>query len=65
MIVFNGRCLYRQLQSFIAYYRRSQTHLALPKDSPEPRSIQPPGLGRNFARQEVGGLHHGYERRAA
>ena len=42
MIVFSERCLYRHLQSFTEYYHRSRTHLALEKDSPEPRPIQPP-----------------------
>ena len=37
LIVFNQRCLYRHLQSFTDYYHRSRTHLALAKDSPEPR----------------------------
>src|SRR4051794_37229370 len=39
MIVFNERCLYRHLKSFAEYYHRSRTHLALEKDSPEPRPI--------------------------
>ena len=65
MIVFNERCLYRHLRSYIDYYHRSRTHLALEKDSPEPRPIQPPALGRIIAIPEVGGLHHRYERRAA
>ncbi len=41
------------------------THLALAKDSPEPRPIQPPGMGSVVAISQVGGLHHRYERRAA
>jgi putative transposase len=65
MIVFNERCLYRHLQSFINYYHRSRTHLAFEKDTPEPRPIQPPTLGRIIAIPEVGGLHHRYERYAA
>jgi putative transposase len=64
MIVFNDHCLYRHLQNFY-YYHRSRTHLALGKDSPEPRPVQPPALGRIIAIPEVGGLHHRYERRAA
>ncbi len=32
---------------------------------PEPRPVQPPEVGPAAAFQEVGGLHHGYERRAA
>jgi putative transposase len=47
------------------YYHRSRTHLSLGKDSPEPRSIQPPEKGSVVAVPQVGGLHHRYERRAA
>lgn len=65
MIVFNERCLYRHLQSYIDYYHRSRTHLALETDSPETRPIQLPDAGRIIAIPEVGGLHHRYERRAA
>jgi len=55
----------RHLKNFTDYYHRSRTHLALEKDSPEPRPIQPPDAGRIIAIAEVGGLHHRYERRAA
>jgi putative transposase len=65
MTVFNERCVYRHLQNFVNYYHRSRTHLALEKDSPEPRPIQRPDAGRIIAIPEVGGLHHRYERRAA
>ena len=65
MIVFDERYLYRHLRSFLNYYHRSRTHLALEKDSPEPRPIQPPASGRIIAIPVMGGLHHRYERRAA
>ena len=65
MIVFSEQCLYQHLESFIDYYHRSRTHLALEKDSPEPRPIQPPEAGRIIALPQVGGLHHRYERRVA
>jgi putative transposase len=39
--------------------------LALEKDSPESRPIQPPESGRIFSIPVLGGLHHRYERRAA
>ena len=65
MIVFSDDSLYRHLKSFIDYYQRSRTHLALEKDSPEPRPIQVPDAGRIVAIPQVGGLHHRYERRAA
>jgi putative transposase len=37
----------------------------LDKDTPEPRPVQPPEIGRVIAIPQVGGLHHRYERRAA
>ena len=39
--------------------------LALGKDTPEPRTVDPPDQGRVFAIPQVGGLHHRYQRRAA
>jgi hypothetical protein len=45
--------------------RRPGFRLALRKDSPEPRSIQPPEMGAVVAVPQVGGLHHRCERRAA
>ena len=65
VIVFNERSLRGILRSYLDYYHRSRTHLALGKDSPEPRSIQPPEVGRVVALPQVGGLHHRYERQAA
>jgi hypothetical protein len=35
------------------------------KDSPQPRPITPPTLGRVVAIPQVGGVHHRYDRRAA
>jgi putative transposase len=46
VIVWNERSLRRTLQSYFAYYR-SRTHLALGKDSPEPRGS---GTARTGAR---------------
>jgi putative transposase len=65
VIVFNDASLYRQVKSFLAYYHESRTHLSLAKDTPEPRPVQPPELGRIVAIPQVGGLYHRYERRAA
>jgi len=63
LIVFNERSLYRHLQRFVDYYHRSRTHLALDKDAPEPRPIQPPESGRIVSIPVLGGLHYRYERR--
>src|ERR1039458_5061073 len=65
VIVFNEAGLRRVLKSYFDYYDHSRTHLALDKDAPIPRKIQPPELGRVVELPEVGGLHHRYERRAA
>jgi putative transposase len=65
VIVWNERSLRRTLHSYFAYYQRSRTHLALGKDAPEPRAVEPPEQGRVVAIPQVGGLHHRYQRRAA
>jgi len=65
VIIFNEAGLYRHVKTFTAYYHGCRTHLSLAKDSPEPRAVQPPELGRIVAIPQVGGLHHRYERRAA
>jgi transposase InsO family protein len=63
VIVFNQPASHRHVKSFLAYNHESRTHLSLDKDTPEPRPVQPPELGRVIAIPQVGGLHHRYERR--
>jgi hypothetical protein len=65
MIVWNERSLRRYLQQYIAYYHAWRTYLALDKDAPVPRSVQPSTGGPIVQVQHLGGLHHHYERRAA
>ena len=65
VIVFNERSLRRILRSYFAYHQRWRTHLALGKDAPITRKIQPPKLGQVIEIPEVGGLHHRYVRQAA
>jgi transposase InsO family protein len=65
VIVFNQSSLSRHLRSFLDNYHHSRCHLALAKDAPEPRPVQPPDQGRIVSLPQVGGLHHRYERRAA
>jgi len=54
-----------------AEYNKEQLHgkkyfaELLEKESPEPRKVHPPELGRVISIPQVGGLHHRYERRAA
>jgi putative transposase len=64
-IVFNESSLRRILKAYLEYYEHSRTHLALEKDAPVSRAIQPPELGVVVELPHLGGLHHRYERRAA
>jgi transposase InsO family protein len=65
VIVVNEAGLRRVLTDYVTYYMRSRTHLALTKDSPVPRPVQSPVIGRIVATPQVGGLHHRYARIAA
>jgi transposase InsO family protein len=65
VLVLSEQHLRRILTRFFAYYHRARTHLALDKDAPDGRPIQPPHLGAIIPIPEVGGLHHRYVRRAA
>ena len=65
VVVLGEGHLQKILKSYLDYYHRSRTHLALGKDAPEPRMVQAPELGGVVELPEVGGLHHRYERRAA
>jgi putative transposase len=65
VIVLGERHLGGILKSYFAYYHRSRTHLSLRKDTPEPREVCPPAMGKIVELPEVGGLHHRYERIAA
>jgi transposase InsO family protein len=63
VIVLNERSLSRHLRRFLEYCHRNRVHLALEKDTPEPRPIEPPESGRIISISVLGGLHHRYARR--
>ncbi len=65
VIVLNERHLCRILREYFGYYHTCRTHLSLSKDSPQPRTVEPPDLGKVTASPFVGGLHHRYGRLAA
>jgi putative transposase len=65
VLVVNESSLRRHVACHLDYYHGSRSHLALGKDSPEGRAVEPPELGRIVVVPKVGGLHHRYERRAA
>jgi putative transposase len=65
VIVMNENHLRKVLKEYFRYYTDARTHLGLAKDCPEPREIEPPGMGKIVAIPQVGGLHHRYTRIAA
>jgi transposase InsO family protein len=65
VLVLSERHLRRILTRYFAYYPQTRTHLALDKDAPDLRPIEPPEVGRIVQLPEVGGRHHRYRRQAA
>jgi putative transposase len=65
VLVLSERHLRRILASYLAYYHRARTHLALDKDAPDGRPVEPSEAGNIVEIPEVGGLHHRYVRQAA
>lgn len=64
-IILNEHHLKRIVKSYLLYYHRYRTHLALGKDTPQFRPVEPACLGRVYSMPQVGGLHHSYHRHAA
>jgi len=65
VLVLGERHLHHILTRYFRYYHRARTHLALDKDAPDFRTVEPPTVGEILQLPEVGGLHHRYLRRAA
>ncbi len=65
VIIFNERHLRRVVRGYLDYYHNCRTHQGLDGDCPESRAVQPPETGEVVGLPMVGGLHHGYIRRAA
>lgn len=65
VIVLSERHLKRVLADCFPYYHRWRTHQSLEMDSPEGRQADPMHRGRVVECDEVGGLHHHHERKAA
>ena len=63
--VLNERRLHRILSEYFSYYHTCRTQLSLSKDSPKPRTVEAPDLGKVTAFTFVGGPHHRYGRLAA
>ena len=56
---------HRLLGEFHDWYNQDRVHLALGKDAPDHRAVEPPQLGKVVALPRLGGLQHRYCRRAA
>ena len=65
VIVVNENHLRKFLKEYSRCYTESRTHLALGKDCPEPREIEPPEMSKIVAVPQIGGLYHRYTRTAA
>jgi putative transposase len=67
VVVFNEAHARRLISEFVAYYNEDRCHLALNKDSPEPRPVRarPSEDAQVIAIPRVGGIHHRYEWRDA
>ncbi len=64
-IVLGERHLKRVLTDYFGYYHRWRTHQSLEMDRLERREVCPADHGFVVEVEEVGGLHHHYERAAA
>jgi putative transposase len=63
-LILNEAHLRRLLRGYIAYYNTARPHQSLDHNSPQPREVHPPELGRVVSIPQVGGLHHLYQRAA-
>jgi transposase InsO family protein len=64
VIVLGEAHLRRLVAAYLAYYHEARPHLALARNAPVPRALQPPSMGKVTALPQVGGLHHRYARAA-
>ena len=64
LIVLTEGHLRRFLSDYFVYYHEARPHLSLERNSPVPRSVQPPEDGKVVARAYLDGLHHCYTRAA-
>jgi transposase InsO family protein len=63
-LILNEAHLRRLLRGYIGYYNTTRPHQSLDNNSPQPREVHPPELGRVVSIPQVGGLHHLYQRAA-
>lgn len=64
VIILSEAHLRRILAEYFEYYHQARAHLSLERNSPAPRTIEPPNKGEVVAKPYLGGLHHCYTRAA-
>ena len=64
-MVLSKQHLRRILKGYFSHYHRWRCHQSLEMDCPEPRAVQPQGMGKVVEIREAGGLYRHYERVAA
>jgi hypothetical protein len=64
VIIFNECHLKKQPRAYFVYYHQARTHLALAKQFPEPRTVEPLDQGTVIALPHIGGPHHENKRAA-
>ena len=64
VLILNAAHLRRLLRAYVAYYNTARPHQSLDHNSPQPREVHRPELGRVVSIPQVGGLHHLYQRAA-
>jgi putative transposase len=65
VIVLNETHLKHLIGGYCDYYHHARTHMALERNAPVPRELEPPERGQVIGIPQLGGLHHRYTRRAA
>jgi putative transposase len=67
VVILHETHLRRLLREYVRYYSEDRCHLALEKDAPDTRSVQPrpSRRARVVAHRRLGGLHHRYAWREA
>ena len=64
VVVLGERHLLRLVRQHASYYNEDRPHMALDRDAPVARAVQPPSGGRVISLPRMGGLHHRYSRAA-
>jgi hypothetical protein len=65
VIVLGERHLLRLVRRHTSYYNEDRPDMALDRDAPVTRAVQPPSSGKVGSLPRFGGLHHRYSRAAS